>query len=105
MGKSEVATAKAQIDALSKALDAFRLDTGAYPTSEQGLLALVDKSVGAGIRGWQGPYLQRALPLDPWGRAYVYKVPPEKGMEYDLLTYGKDGQPGGVGADQDIGNW
>jgi general secretion pathway protein G len=102
IGKSEVKTARAQIDALEKALDQYRLDTGRYPGTELGLNALVVRP--AGESKWQGPYLKKAVPLDPWGHAYVYKCPGEHG-EFDLLSLGKDGQPGGSGEAADIGNW
>lgn len=102
VGKSEVKVAKAQMDALEKALDQYRLDTGHYPGSEQGLAALNEKP--AGEAKWAGPYLKKAVPPDPWGRPYQYKQPGEHG-EYDLLSWGKDGRPGGSGEDADIGNW
>ncbi|MDD5297046.1 MAG: type II secretion system major pseudopilin GspG [Rhodocyclaceae bacterium] len=102
VGKSEVKVAKAQIDGLEKALDQYRLDVGKYPTTEQGLAALNEKP--AGEAKWAGPYLKKAVPPDPWGRPYVYKQPGEHG-EYDLLSYGKDGQPGGSGEDADITSW
>lgn len=101
IGKSEVQVAKAQIDALEKALDQFRLDTRHYPTAEQGLDALVTKP--GNEANWSGPYLKRALPNDPWGRPYVYRVPGQR-SDYDLLSYGRDGKPGGSGEDADIGN-
>jgi general secretion pathway protein G len=102
IGKSEVKATKAQIDSLGKALDQFRLDTGHYPTTEQGLNALVTKP--ANEAKWEGPYLVKAVPLDPWGHPYVYKNPGEHG-DYDLLSYGKDGQPGGSGESADLTNW
>ena len=102
IGKSEVQVAKAQIDALEKGLDHYRLDTRHYPTAEQGLEALVMKP--ANEPGWNGPYLKKAVPNDPWGRPYVYRTPGQKG-EFDLLSYGRDGKPGGSGEDGDIGNW
>jgi general secretion pathway protein G len=101
VGKSELAVAKAQIDALEKALDQYRLDTGRYPPTEMGLKALVDKP--AAEPKWAGPYLRKAVPLDPWGKPYVYKAPGEKG-DFDLVSYGKDGQPGGSGEAADITN-
>jgi len=101
VGKAESATAKAQIDALEKALDQYRLDTGHYPNSEAGLNALVAKP--ANEPKWNGPYLKKAVPLDPWNNAYLYKQPGEKG-DFDLLSYGKDGKPGGTGEDADITN-
>ena len=101
VGKSEVNVAKAQLDALEKALDQYRLDVGRYPEQEAGLKALVAKP--ANEPKWSGPYLRKDIPLDPWGRAYVYKIPGEKG-EFDLLSLGKDGQPGGTGENADITN-
>lgn len=103
IGKSEVKAARAQIDALEKALDQFRLDLGRYPTTEQGLAALMERP--AGEQKWGGPYLKKkAVPNDPWGRPYLYRQPGEHG-EYDLLSLGKDGQPGGTGEAEDITNW
>jgi general secretion pathway protein G len=102
IGKSEVKTAKAQIVALEKALDQYRLDTGHYPTTEQGLSALVTKP--ANEQKWDGPYLTKAVPTDPWGNAYVYKSPGDHG-DLDILSYGRDGRPGGDGEDADITNW
>ena len=101
VGKSEVNVARAQLDALEKALDQYRLDIGRYPDSELGLKALVTKP--ANEPKWAGPYLRKGIPLDPWGKAYVYKIPGEKG-EFDLLSYGKDGQAGGTGESADITN-
>jgi general secretion pathway protein G len=102
IGKSEVKAAKAQIDALGKSLDQYRLDVGRYPNSEQGLAALFVKPTNEAK--WDGPYLQKNLPNDPWGNPYVYKQPGEHG-EYDLLSYGKDGQVGGSGEAADIASW
>jgi general secretion pathway protein G len=102
VGKSEVKAARAQMDALEKALDQYRLDIGHYPTMEQGLLALVERP-GSEPR-WDGPYLKRAVPPDPWGNPYLMVVPGQHG-EIDLVSYGKDGQPGGTGEAGDITNW
>lgn len=102
IGKSQVKTAKAQIDSLEKALDQYRLDTGHYPTSAQGLAALFAKPEGEAK--WDGPYLKKQVPTDPWDKAYIYKQPGEHG-DYDLLSYGNDGQPGGNGEAADITNW
>ena len=88
IGKSEVNAARAQIDALEKALDHYRLDNRRYPTSEEGLAAI-------------GPYLKKAVPMDPWGRAYVYRTS-TKG-DFELFSYGRDGKSGGTGEDADIG--
>lgn len=101
IGKSEVKVARAQMDSLEKALDQYRLDTGHYPSQEQGLAALIKRP--ANEPRWDGPYLKKDLPLDPWGRAFVYKVPGEKG-DYDLVSYGKDGVPGGTGEGADLRN-
>lgn len=102
LGKSEIKATRAQIDGLCKALDQFRLDTGHYPSTEQGLVSLVERP--ANEPKWAGPYLTKAIPLDPWGGAYVFTMPGEHG-EYDLLSYGKDGKPGGEGEAADIANW
>jgi general secretion pathway protein G len=100
VGRSEVQVARAQIESLEKALDQYRLDMRRYPSAEEGLDALVAKPQVADA--WQGPYLKKAVPMDPWGRAYVYRVPGDKG-EFQLLSYGRDGKPGGNGEDADIG--
>ncbi len=102
VGKSEVATAKAQIDALEKALDQYRLDTGRYPVTELGLAALVSRPPNE--PRWAGPYLRKDVPLDPWGKPYRYRAPGEQGRDFDLVSYGKDGQPGGSGEDADLSN-
>lgn len=99
LGKSEQKTAKAQIEAFGKALDTYRLDTGHYPSTEQGLNALVTKPNDESK--WQGPYLQKDVPLDPWGKAYQFRSPGQNG-EFDLLSYGKDGQPGGDADNADV---
>ena len=100
IGKSERTAALGQIDALGKAVDAYWLDMGRFPTSEQGLDALVVKPDGA--TKWNGPYLKKSVPLDPWGHPYLYRVPGAQG-DYDLIAYGKDGKPGGEGEDADVG--
>jgi general secretion pathway protein G len=102
IGKSEAKVAKAQIDALQKALDQYRIDAGHYPSSEQGLAALNTRP--ADEPRWSGPYMSKAVPQDPWGRDYQYRAPGQHG-EYDLLSYGRDGQPGGDGADADHVSW
>ena len=102
IGKSEVKVAKAQIDAFEKALDTYRLDLGRYPTTEQGLAVLNEKPVNE--PRWQGPYLKKGVPPDPWGQPYQYRSPGEKG-EFDLFSFGKDGQVGGEGENADITNW
>jgi general secretion pathway protein G len=102
VGKSEVKVATAQIRALEDALDQYRLDVGRYPATEQGLAAL--NAQPTGVTRWQGPYLKKAVPNDPWGNAYQYRSPGEHG-EVDLYSLGKDGQPGGTGDAADITNW
>jgi len=89
VGKSEIQVARAQIDALEKAVDQYRLDNRRYPTNEEGLAAVQ-------------PYLKKALPNDPWGRPYLYRTPGEK-TDYEVVSYGRDGKPGGSGEDADIG--
>jgi len=101
LGKSEVTVAKSQIEALDRSVDTFRLDVGRFPTNEEGLGALNAKPANADK--WNGPYLKKDIPLDPWGHAYIYKIPGSKG-DFEILSYGKDGQPGGVGEDADISN-
>ena len=102
IGKSQAKVSKAQIDALQKALDQYRIDTGRYPATEAGLAALQLRP--ADEPKWNGPYLAKAVPPDPWERPYVYRMPGEHG-EYDLLSYGRDGRVGGDGEDADITSW
>lgn len=102
LGESEVRTAKAQIDGLEKALDQYRLDTGHYPTTEQGLAALMVAPTGE--KDWAGPYLKKSPPSDPWGQPYIYRYPGEHG-DFDLLSWGNDGQPGGSELAADVTNW
>ena len=100
--KAKIKAAKAQIELLSTALDTFRLDVGRYPSTQEGLDALRTKP-GA-IERWDGPYLKKDLPLDPWGKGYVYKSPGEHGS-FDILSYGADGAPGGEEDNRDIASW
>jgi len=99
LGKSEVTIAKAQIEAFEKSLDTFRLDVGRYPTTEEGLAALL--TAPAAAAKWNGPYLKKGVPPDPWGHAYQYKAPGSK-AEFEIISLGRDGQPGGSGEDADI---
>jgi general secretion pathway protein G len=102
LGKGKEAAAKAQIELLGQALDQYRLDVAEYPTTEQGLNALLQNP---GVERWQGSYLKKnIIPLDPWSRAYVYKQPGDHG-EYDIFSYGRDGKPGGEGEDKDVVSW
>ncbi len=102
IGKSEVQIAKAQIDAFEKALAQYRMDTRPYPSSEQGLRVLTAKPADEPY--WGGPYLRKESPSDPWGRPYLYKAPGTRG-DYDLVSYGRDGQPGGIGEAADLKNF
>jgi general secretion pathway protein G len=104
VGKSQVKVAKAQVDALDKALDQYRLDVGRYPTTEEGLASLQAAPTGIDASTWSGPYLKKGVPNDPWGRPYLYVSPGEHG-DFDLSSLGKDGRPGGTGEDADITNW
>jgi general secretion pathway protein G len=100
LGKSEVTVTRAQIEAFEKSLDTFRLDVGRYPTTEEGLNALMAAPPTAAAK-WNGPYLKKGVPADPWGHAYQYRAPGTK-AEYEILSLGKDGQPGGAGEAADI---
>ncbi|MEK7306983.1 MAG: type II secretion system major pseudopilin GspG [Nitrospirota bacterium] len=100
--KAKIKVAKAQIELLGTALDTFRLDAGRYPTDDEGLGALRNKP--GGLDRWDGPYLKKEVPLDPWGRPYIYKSPGEHGP-YDLTSYGADGASGGEGDNRDINSW
>ncbi len=95
--------ARAQINAYMTALGSYKLDTGLFPTTEQGLQALRTKPEN--VTNWQGPYLLKDIEMDPWGHAYVYRYPGEHGDEPDILCYGADGQPGGEGINADIASW
>lgn len=100
LGKSEVTVARAQIEAFDKSLDTYRLDVGRYPNAEEGLNALMAAPPSAGAK-WNGPYLKKGVPLDPWGNAYQYRSPGSR-AEYEIVSLGKDGQPGGTGDNADI---
>lgn len=95
--------ARAQINAFMTAIGTYKLDTGVYPTTEQGLQALRVKPQS--VNNWQGPYLPQEIPLDPWGRPYIYKYPGEHGDEPDIISLGADGQPGGEDINADIVSW
>ena len=103
---ARVATAKTQIESLATALDAYRLDNGRYPTTAQGLDALWEKPSVDPPANWRAPYVRKAIPMDPWGRAYVYRSPgTESATGYDLLSLGADGRPGGAGENADLTSW
>ena len=101
--KARVTAARSQIEQLMTALGTYKLDTGTFPTNEQGLQALRDKP--ADVNQWAGPYLPQEIPVDPWGHPYSYKFPGEHGDEPDVICYGADGQPGGDGLNADILSW
>ncbi|WP_343731848.1 type II secretion system major pseudopilin GspG [Duganella sp.] len=103
IGKSKSQIARAQIEAFDKALLQFRLDTGHYPKSEIGLVALFVEPPDEPL--WRGAYLSEQLPLDPWGHPYIYRMPGGEGRDFELLSFGADGQPGGGGEDADVTNW
>ncbi|THF54779.1 type II secretion system major pseudopilin GspG [Pseudothauera rhizosphaerae] len=104
IGKAEARAAKAQIVAFETALDQYRLDVGSYPSSENGLNALI--KAPAGVSKWAGPYLRKdkEISFDPWGNPYQYRFPGEHG-QFDLFSYGRDGRVGGEREDADITNW
>jgi len=102
IGTSKQKAAKSQISLFETALDTYRLDVGEFPTSEQDLQALREKPSGAD--NWDGPYLPKEIPKDPWGNPYEYRHPGEHG-DYDIISYGADGQPGGEDEDADVVNW
>jgi general secretion pathway protein G len=93
---------KTQIAEIEGALDLFRLDVGRYPSAEEGLQAL--RTRPNGVTAWDGPYLKKDLPMDPWDKPYVYRRPGAHG-DFDLLSFGPDGQEGGEGDDADIVSW
>lgn len=103
MGESKVKAAKVQIEDLAQTLDMYKLDVGSYPTTEQGLKALIESPDGA--QRWNGPYLRKSkIPLDPWNQEYKYNSPGEHG-KFDLSSLGADGKEGGEGEDQDLNSW
>ena len=102
IGKSETKIAKAQIEAIVKGLEQYRIDAGRYPSADHGLDALM--VAPAGEAKWAGPYMAKALPQDPWGRPYLYRVPGQHG-DFDVFSFGRDAQPGGQGDDADVGSW
>lgn len=102
VSKSKLQAAQTQIEYFGAALDAFRLDVGRYPSTDEGLDMLVSKPDG--VATWDGPYLKKRVPLDPWRNRYEYKCPGDHG-EYDIISYGADGKEGGEGENQDILSW
>jgi len=107
VGDAKRSAARAQIELFGLALEAYRLDNDYYPSSAQGLDALRAAPQGEPqARNWRGPYLRKTVPIDPWGRPYIYKSPGDANPQgYDLLSFGRDGQPGGSGEDADVTSW
>ena len=103
VGRSRGTAARAQINSFQTALGVYKLDTGTFPSSEQGLAAL--RTQPSGVERWDGPYLPQDIPVDPWGRAYLYTYPGEHGDEPDIQSLGADGQGGGTGENADILSW
>jgi general secretion pathway protein G len=103
LGSSRSKAAKVQVQSLTTALELFKVDTGRYPSTSEGLKALVEAPVGG--TAWNGPYLtKKEVPIDPWGRAYAYRAPGQHGP-FDISSLGADNQPGGTGENEDINNW
>ncbi|HMK48710.1 MAG TPA: type II secretion system major pseudopilin GspG [Thermodesulfovibrionales bacterium] len=102
VGKGKTSAAKTQVELLGQALDQFKLETGRYPTTQEGFTALV---TNPGVNGWDGPYLKKGIPNDPWGRPYHYESPGQHNNDYDISSYGADGSPGGEGENKDINSW
>jgi len=103
VGESRATAAKNQMQAFENALDMFYIDTGRYPSTEEGLEALNVKPEE--LKNWKGPYLKKKVPKDPWGNDYVYRSPGEDGRDYDIICYGADGQEGGEGDNADVVSW
>ena len=101
--KARVVAARVQINNFEQALTQYKLSTGMFPTTEQGLEALRTKP--ANLNQWEGPYLKKEIPKDPWGHDYLYKYPGDHGEEPDIISYGLDGQPGGDGLNADVVSW
>ena len=101
--KAKMVAARVQINNFEQALTQYKLSTGLFPTTEQGLEALRSKPTN--VNQWDGPYLRKEIPLDPWGHPYIYKFPGEHGDEPDLISLGADGQPGGDGVNADVVSW
>ena len=101
--KAKVQAAAMQIERLGTVLDTFRLDVGRYPTTQEGLQVLVARPMG--VDRWDGPYLNKGVPKDPWDRPYIYRSPGEAGRPYDLYSLGADGAPGGTDNNRDVTSW
>lgn len=103
IGRSEQAVAKSQIEGFARALHTYRIDVGSYPSTQEGLGALTQPpSDSTKARKWNGPYLEKAVPLDPWGKQYVYRNPGSQNQDFEITSLGEDGQPGGTGDAADV---
>jgi general secretion pathway protein G len=100
---ARITATRAQIKMFMMGLETYKMETGVFPTTEQGLAAL--RLQPEGVNNWHGPYLEQDVPVDPWGRAYVYKYPGDHGDSPEIMSYGADGQPGGEGINADIVSW
>lgn len=106
LGSSKVKATKIQIETLSNAVDAFHLDTGRYPSQQEGLAVLIEIPAAAPIKNWRGPYLKKnRIPNDEWGNAFVYQIPSTHKMPFDIYSLGADGKPGGTDDNADLGSW
>lgn len=106
LGSSKVKATKIQIETLSNAADAFHLDTGRYPTQQEGLQVLVENPAAAPIKSWRGPYLKKnRIPNDEWGNPFIYQIPSTHKMPFDIYSLGADGKPGGTDENADLGSW
>jgi len=106
LSSSKVKATKIQLETLANAVEAFHLDTGRFPTQQEGLQVLVDNPVTTPIKNWRGPYLKKnRIPNDEWGGAFVYQIPSTHKMPFDIYSLGADGKPGGEDDNADIGSW
>lgn len=104
--KARIVAAKTQIESFTLALETYYIDCGAYPTQQQGLQVLWEKPIDTSITSsWDGPYLHKALPNDPWGNPYIYSIPGQNDKPFTVFSYGADGYEGGEGKNADIYSW
>lgn len=101
--EARITAAKTQIELFRQGLESFRMHMGRYPTQQEGLEAM--QVAPANSPNWRGPYLTKSIPKDPWGNAYLYRCPGDQGRDFDLISLGADGQPGGVGEAADVVSW
>lgn len=106
LGSSKIKATRIQLETLSNAVEAFHLDTGRFPTQQEGLIVLVDNPAATPIKNWHGPYLKKnRIPSDEWGNPFVYEIPSKHKMAFDIYSLGADGKPEGSGDDADLGSW